>query len=125
MYLGKFGITKKTLSMTSFKQKDVVLADILFADGTKSKKRPALIISNDKYHLSRKEILVCAITSNTERTLFGDTKIKSWKEAGLKYPSSVLAVIQTIQVPTISHKLGELSEGDFKIVLSNFGKTME
>ena len=108
--------------MTSFKQQDVVLADIFFADGTSSKKRPALIISNDRYHLSRKEILVCAITSNTERVLFGDTKIEDWKEAGLKYPSSALAIIQTIQAHMINRKLGELSDKDFGNILSNVGK---
>ena len=108
--------------MTSFKQKDVVLADILFADGSRSKKRPALIISNNFYHSSRKEIVVCAITSNTERILFGDTKIDDWKESGLKYPSSALAVIQTIQVPMINRKLGELSDKDFKNVLFNVSK---
>ncbi len=94
---------KKMRSMTSFRQKDVVIANILFADGTSSKKRPALIVSNDKYHSRRKEILVCAITSNTERTLFGDTKIEAWKEAGLRYPSSALAVIQTIQAGMINN----------------------
>ena len=108
--------------MTSFKQKDVVLADIVFADGGGSKKRPALIVSNDKYHSSRKEILVCAITSNTERTLFGDTKIEGWREAGLKYPSNTLAIIQTIHAHRINHKLGELPEKDFKSVMSNLGK---
>ena len=108
--------------MTSFKQKDVVLAHVLFTDGTSSKQRPAVIISNEKYHSSRKEMLVCAITSNTERMLFGDSRIEGWKEAGLKYPSSVLAVIQTIQDPMVSFKIGELPEKDFKSVLSNLGK---
>ena len=108
--------------MTSFRQKDVVLADILFADGSDSKKRPALIVSNESFHSHRKEILVCAITSNTERVLLGDTIIENWKEAGLKYSSSVLAVIQTIHGRRIDHKLGELSDKDFKTVLSNLNK---
>ena len=108
--------------MTNFKQKDVVLTDIRFADGTGDKKRPALIVSNDQYHSSRKEILVCAITGNTERLLFGDTKIEDWKEAGLKYPSSALAVVQTIQARMIDRKLGQLLDTDFKNVLFNLGK---
>ena len=109
-------------NMTTFKQKDVVLADIFFADRTSSKKRPALIIGNDKFLSSRKEILVCAITSNTGRVLFGDTRIENWKESGLRHPSTALAVIQTIQANRITHKLGELSDLDFKNVLSNLGK---
>lgn len=36
--------------MTTYKQGDIILIEFLFSDGSGSKKRPAMILSNKKYH---------------------------------------------------------------------------
>lgn len=98
------------------------MVDFGFTEGKGSKKRPALIISSDGYHKNRQEIIIAAITSNTERVLFGDTKISEWKNAGLLYPSLVTAIIRTIKNSLILRKLGILSKPDFQEVVANIRK---
>ena len=115
---------KKTARMISYKQQDVILVDFGFSEGAGSKKRPALIISSDSYHKNRQEIIIAAITSNTERVLFGDTKIADWQRAGLLYPSLVTAIIRTIKDNLILHKLGILSKADFQEVQENIRKSL-
>jgi mRNA interferase MazF len=111
--------------MTSYKQQDVILVDFGFTEGAGSKKRPALIISSDSYHKSRQEIIIAAITSNTKRVLFGDTKITGWQDAGLLYPSLVTAIIRTIKSSLIIRKIGILSKADFQEVEANIRKALQ
>lgn len=98
------------------------MVDFGFTEGAGSKKRPALIISSDGYHKSRQEVIIAAITSNTERVLFGDTKISEWQNAGLLYPSLVTAIIRTIKNSLILRKLGILSKSDFQKVGASIRK---
>ena len=110
--------------MTRYKHGDIVLVDFGFSEGVGSKKRPALAISSDEYHRGRQEVIVAAITGNTKRALFGDTKIDKWKEAGLIYPSLVTGIIRTIKGAMIIRKLGILLPQDFQRVQKNLGKAM-
>lgn len=105
--------------MTSYKPRDIILIELTFTDGTGSKKRPALIISSDKYNKNRQEVIVAAITSNIERILVGDTRLNNWKKAGLIYPSLVTGIIRTIKVAMINRKLGILAKEDFQNVREN------
>jgi hypothetical protein len=43
----------------------------------------------------------------------GDTKIKGWQKAGLKFPSLVTGIIQTLKIDIIERKLGKLTPSDF------------
>lgn len=110
--------------MTNYKRQDVVLVDFGFSEETGSKKRPALIISSDSYHKSREEVIIAAITSNIRRTLFGDTKIEHWKQAGLIYPSEVTGIIRTIKASMVVRKLGALATQDFQKVQNNLSRAM-
>jgi len=110
--------------MTAYKSNDVVLVEFIFSEKVGSKKRPALVLSSDKYNENRQEVIVVAITSNIERQLIGDTKLKDWKGAGLKYPSLVTAIIQTIKREMITHRLGSLSKEDIQSVKANLKKAL-
>jgi mRNA interferase MazF len=110
--------------MTDYKRQDIVLINFGFSDGTGFKKRPALIISSDSYHSSRREIIVAAITSNIKIARFADTKIEQWKEAGLLMPSLVTGVIRTMNSDLVVRKLGALSHQDFSRVEKNIAKAM-
>src|SRR4030067_2321126 len=48
------------------KQRNIILIPIPFTDLTSQKKRPAIIISNDKYNETHEDIVVVALTSNVE-----------------------------------------------------------
>ena len=110
--------------MTKCKRGDIVLVDFGFSERKGSKKRPSLIISSDNYHKSRQEVIAVAITHNIKRALYGDTKIDEWKEAGLLYPSLVTGIIRTIKDSMIVHKLGALSQQDFRKAQENLRKTL-
>ena len=107
-----------------YKQGDVVLVEVIFSEDLGVKKRPALIISDKYYHNYREEVVVSAITSNIDRLLAGDTKIQNWQKAGLKYPSLVTGIIQTIKINMIGRKLGKLSERDFLETQINLKKSL-
>lgn len=46
------------------RQRDIVLIPVPFTDSTSQKRRPVLVISNDRYNRTMQDIVVMAITSN-------------------------------------------------------------
>ena len=102
--------------MTAYKRGDVVLVSFIFADESGVKKRPAVIISSNHYNLSRREVIVAAITSNIQRLLAGDYLIASWQKAGLLLPSVATGVVRTIQENIIERKLGIMPPSDMSEV---------
>jgi len=107
-----------------YKQGNVVLVKMIFSEGSGVKKRPAIIISDKYYHNHRQEVIIAAVTSNIDRLLPGDTKIEDWQEAGLKYPSLVTGIIQTLKMNIIERKLGHLSLHDFSTMQTNLKKSL-
>lgn len=102
--------------MTSFKKGEIYLAEIIFTDGTATKKRPILVVSGKDFNKKREEVVVAAITSNVIRKIYGDVAIKHWESAGLLFPSAVTGIITTIKKTLITKKLGELDKKDlFKV----------
>ena len=110
--------------MTRCKRGDIVLVEFTFSQGGGSKKRPALVISSDPYHRGRQEVILAAITSNVERSLFGDTKVEEWKESGLLFPSVVTGIVRTIKGDMILKTWGRLAKPDFHRVEQNLQKAM-
>ena len=102
--------------MTAYNPGDVVLVNFVFPDESGVKQRPALILSTNRYHRSRQEAIVAAITSNVTRLLVGDCKVRAWREAGLLYPSVVTGIIRTVKQDMISRKLGTLTAADLQAV---------
>lgn len=111
--------------MTSFKRGDVVLAHVVFTDGTSTKKRPAIVVSGSKYHKEREEIIVVAISSNTKRTLFGDVLLQEWQRAGLLYPSTSTGIFFTIKKDLVERRLGTLTSADLTAVEKNLSEVLE
>lgn len=109
--------------MIDYKTGDVILTEVVFSEKIGSKKRPALIISSEDYNKNRQDVIIAAITSNITRKLYGDTLINEWKEAGLKFPSLVAGIVQTIKNSMVINKLGVLSKEDFKKVKLNLKKS--
>lgn len=48
------------------RQQDLVWVRLPFSDFGESKVRPAVVVSNDDYNKSNSDVVVCAVTSNTE-----------------------------------------------------------
>jgi len=102
--------------MTTYKRGDVVLVKFVFADEKSIKQRPAVLVSAARYHRSRREAVLAAVTSNVDRLLTGDHQIRQWQAAGLPLPSTVTGIIRTIKQEMIVKKLGELPPADLGAV---------
>ena len=98
--------------MTEYRQGDVILVRFVFTDESGTKRRPAVIISSDEYHRNRHEIIISAITSNTERILYGDHLLSGWKEAGLLFPSVATSITRTVKQSMIERRLGSMLAED-------------
>jgi len=102
--------------MTKFSRGDVVLVNFIFTDESDAKRRPALVISTDTYHTGRDEAIIAAITSRSNRILFGDRLVTDWRGAGLLFPSVITAVIRTVKQEMIAQKLGTMPPPDMMAV---------
>jgi mRNA interferase MazF len=102
--------------MTTFRRGDIVLIRFVFPDERGVKRRPGLIVSTDRYHQGRQEVILAAITSNVDRLLVGDYPIASWREAGLRAPSTVTGIVRTIKGEMIALRMGTLPAEELDIV---------
>lgn len=64
-----------------YNQREIVLLPFPYSDLSSSKKRPAMIISNNDYNENFKDVVVCVITSN----LFKDNFSIEIKNTDLDY----------------------------------------
>jgi mRNA interferase MazF len=104
--------------MTTYSRGDIVLVKFVFADEKGAKQRPGLLVSSTRYHRSRSEAILAAITSQVVRSLVGDYRLVEWKEAGLPLPSTVTGIIRTIKQDMIVRKLGTLPAAELANVES-------
>jgi mRNA interferase MazF len=95
---------------------DVVLIDHPYSTGVGSKKRPVLVIQNDRDNGRLNSTVVAQITSTTYRAtleatqLFIDLNTTDGQQSGLKYDSVVNCVnLFTVHQSKILRKLGSLS----------------
>jgi mRNA interferase MazF len=99
--------------MTGYEFGDVVLVPFPFTDQTASKRRPAVIVSSAAYHRDRPDVIILAITSQSQaQTTVGEAAIGKWKEAGLLRASVLKPVVATIEHGLVLRKLGRLDEAD-------------
>ena len=105
--------------MTSSERGAIVLVRFVFADETGAKRRPALVLTTERYHAGRREVLVAAITSNVGRLLVGDHLIEGWHAAGLPLPSVVTGILRTVKRDMIDDALGMLGQADLAAVERN------
>ncbi len=99
--------------MTHYSRGDVILVPFPFSDQSTTKKRPAVIISSDRYNSISSDVVIMAITSRIDNlSPVGETTLRDWQDAGLLKPSAIKAAISTIEQKLIHKKIGHLSEND-------------
>ena len=94
---------------------DVVLVPFPFTDQTtsKSKKRPAVVVSSSDYQLHRSDLILIAVTSQLRSSPFyGELVIHDWANAGLVKPSVIKPVIATLHARLVLAKRGKLQDPD-------------
>ena len=81
------------------------------------KRRPAVVISKDRFNTAGIKLIVATITGNVSPPFRpGDTLLSDWKAASLLKPSAVRGVLATVDKSDIARKLGTLSAKDFSRV---------
>ena len=100
-------------STTLYKPGTVVLVRIKFTVNDQTKKRPAVILTDDNYHNSRADAIVVALSGRLTNQYYGDYELSDWRVAGLPQPSKAKGIIQTIDRTTIEQTFGTLSDNDF------------
>lgn len=106
--------------MTSYKRGDVILVEIAFSGAVGYKRRPAVVISVEKFNAGGIKLIVAAVTSNISPPFRpGDCLLSNWNKAGLLKPSAVRGVLATVDKADVDRKLGVLSAQDLTIVEQN------
>lgn len=99
--------------MTAYNFGDVILVPFPFTDQSQNKQRPAVIVSNSRYHAERPDLVLMAITSQVRSTpAFGETLLQNWQAAGLLKPSIIKPVLTTLDQRLVRKLLGRLGESD-------------
>jgi mRNA interferase MazF len=99
---------------------DVVLVPFPFSDQSGTKKRPAVVISNQAYNNHRRDILIMAITSHVRTPLgLGEAMVGDWQSAGLVKVSAIKPVVTTIEQRLVLRMMG--SAGDARALRAVIG----
>lgn len=110
--------------MTAYNFGDVILVPFPFTDQSATKQRPAVVVSNPRYHTERPDLILMAVTSQVRSPpAFGEAPVRDWQAAGLLKPSVVKPVIATLEQPLVRKILGRLSAHDqraLREILSTF-----
>ncbi|HLD79734.1 MAG: hypothetical protein A3I11_07645 [Elusimicrobia bacterium RIFCSPLOWO2_02_FULL_39_32] len=104
--------------MTPYKQGDIVLVPFPFTDLTTTKKRPAVIISSERFNKKYNDVIVVAITSQIPESISEEEILLSpieQKESGLPKTSLIkIGKISTIDQRLIRKKLGTIPRTTYK-----------
>ncbi len=112
--------------MEKISQKDLILLPFPFSDNSGSKIRPALILSNKEYNLS-KDIIVCGITSNLRNNNFSINLDNDCLESGILYEKSLIkpGTILKIKKELVIAKIGKIKINIFKKVISKLNQILK
>ena len=103
--------------MTTWRRGDVVLVPVGFTDRSGVKRRPAVIVSSDRYNAASPDVMIASITGNLKAVRHpGDHVLADWQAAGLLRPSLAQAKIATVKGSLIARRLGALSAADMAAV---------
>ena len=89
----------------------IVVVAFPCTDQSSIKRRPAIVVSNHRYHAMRRDAVIMAVTSRNRATT-GEVPIEHWENAGLAKPSVVKPVFATVEQSLIVKELGVLQDAD-------------
>lgn len=108
------------------KRKDIVLAPFPFTDQSGGKRRPVLVLSNDRFNDTSQNVIVCAITSNISNDPYSIyIKAEDWKD-GMYSESCIKAWnILTLDKKLVIKRIGRLSSGRFNEAIAKISEIMK
>lgn len=95
---------------------DVVTVDFPGVEGIK--RRPAVVVSTNSYHVSRPDVILSLLTTNLKSaTAATDYVLKDWQSAGLHNPTAYRTFLTTMPSSSVT-VIGHLTDYDWKQVQS-------
>jgi mRNA interferase MazF len=110
--------------MRIFKPYTIVTVTFPFTDKDYTKKRPALVISQEEYQKYTHHCILAMITSAKQSGWTNDVPIEDIKSAGLPGASVVRPKLFTLDERLILSELGELSRKDKEAIKSSWVKSL-
>jgi mRNA interferase MazF len=107
--------------MRIFKPYSVVTVPFPFTDKDYTKKRPALVISQEEYQKYTHHCVLAMITSAKKSLWENDVPIQDIETAGLPGPSVIRLKLFTLDERLIIGELGKLSKKDKEAVRNSWG----
>ncbi len=99
-----------------FKAFDVVAVPFPFTDRDATKRRPALVISNERFNQQHKQLVLAMITTTTDNVWPSDVSLTDWQDAGLKVPCHFRLKLFTLDQNLVVKTIGHLSSKDVQSV---------
>lgn len=99
-----------------FKAFDVVAVPFPFTDRDATKRRPALVISNERFNQQHNQIVLAMITTTTDNVWPSDVSLANWQKAGLKVACQFRLKLFTLDQILVLKTIGHLSPKDVKSV---------
>jgi mRNA interferase MazF len=81
-----------------------------------TRRRPALVISNEKFNKQHNQIVLAMITTATDNVWPSDVTLTNWQKAGLKVACHFRLKLFTLDQSLILKAIGHLSSKDVKSV---------
>ncbi|KFD41432.1 hypothetical protein DK28_0209025 [Peptococcaceae bacterium SCADC1_2_3] len=95
--------------MQNYRPGEIILLSFPFADATRVKRRPALVLLDT----GNDDIVVARVASQIVRGLF-DAELVEWQQSGLLLPSVVrVHKVATLEKRLVERRLGVLTTGDW------------
>lgn len=99
---------------------DVWIAEILFTDGSASKKRPVLIL-----WLDAQDVTVAAVTSASPRSVT-DVTLQDWQQSGLRVASVIrLARLDCLEESLLIARIGHISQADAQQLMNVWSSSVK
>ena len=101
---------------------DVIVVPFPFTDKSTAKRRPALIMSANKFNANTGNVICAMITTAKHTSWESDIEITDLDQAGLCVDSFIRFKLFTIDQVLIIRKIGVLGKKDQKIVSKNVSR---
>lgn len=91
---------------------DILVVPFPFSDRDASKRRPALVISNNHFNQNHSHLILAMITTSSHNPWPSDIVLQDWQACGLSMACRVRLKLFTLGNDIIIRKLGRLSSVD-------------
>jgi mRNA interferase MazF len=99
---------------------DVVVVPFPFTDRNASKRRPALVVSGEKFNQTTGHSVLAMITSASQSAWAADVALADWKAAGLAQPCVARLKLFTLDHRLVIRKAGRLGKADARAILATW-----